>query len=101
MEEIPVMTGKALFNGNNNMDQIIKIIKVIGSPSPNDMLGMKVEKNKHELVEMGGMGLEKRIKTLNMFAPEPLIDLLSKMLVYDPHRRMSAKECLLHPVFKS
>jgi len=28
-------------------------------------------------------------------------DLLDKMLVYDPLKRLSAKECLEHPYFKS
>ena len=81
------------------MDQIIKIIKVLGTPTQEDLIAMKVDPKKHDLIEVQGSGIEKKIKTMSFNCPDPLIDLLGKILVYNPDKRYSAKEALEHPVF--
>ena len=35
------------------------------------------------------------------YATDNVLDLLSRTLVYDPKKRISAKDALLHPYFKS
>ena len=38
--------GKPIFDGLNTMDQLVKIVKVLGTPTKGDLAGMKVgEKN--------------------------------------------------------
>lgn len=86
-----MITCKAFFNGCNNMDQMVKIIKVLGTPTPSDMESMKVDSSKHNLIEVVGTGLDKKIKMLCLNCPDLLLDLLSKILVYNPEARLSAK----------
>ena len=62
---------------------------------------MKVDPKKHDLLEVQGSGIEKKIKTLFFQCPDSLIDLLGKILVYDPEKRLSARQALEHPVFKN
>ena len=46
-----LLIGRPIFDGANSMDQLLKIIKVLGTPSKNDLIGMKVpEKNRQILV---------------------------------------------------
>jgi len=36
-----MLIGRPIFDGTNSMDQLVKIIKVLGAPTKSDVLGMK------------------------------------------------------------
>ena len=55
------------------------------------MESMKVDSSKHNLIEVVGTGLVKKIKMLCLNCPDLLLDLLPKILVYKPEARLSAK----------
>lgn len=95
-----MIVGRAFFSGNNNMDQMIKIIKVLGTPTEEDFIGMKVDPKQHDLIQIAGSGIGKKVKGLFMNCPDLLIDLLEKILVYNPSKRYSARQALEHPIFK-
>jgi serine/threonine protein kinase len=93
-----LITTKPLFPGNNEVDQLFKIMSVFGSPT--------------EASWADGMNLARKIRyQFPIIAPTPLrsvlpthmppnaLDLLSKMLVYDPKKRITAQQCLAHPYF--
>lgn len=71
-----MMVGRALFSGINNLDQIVKIIKVLGTPTQEDLISMKVDPKKHDLMEIQGSGIEKKIKTMFHPCPDLFIGLL-------------------------
>ncbi|EPZ35493.1 Pho85/PhoA-like cyclin-dependent kinase Pef1 [Rozella allomycis CSF55] len=89
-------TGRPLFPGKNNEDQLQRIFKVLGTPT--------------ELTWPGIQELPGYKSPTTFFPPQPLnlilpimdpyaLDLLNRMLQYSPHLRISANEALLHPYF--
>ncbi len=46
-----------LFDGNNNIDQMAKIIKVLGIPTKDDLINMKVDNFNGEMENVVGIGL--------------------------------------------
>ena len=51
------------------------------------------------MVNVEACGIEQRIRRINKNADAEIIDLLNKMLVYDPQKRISAKEALKLKMF--
>ncbi|OQE31946.1 hypothetical protein PENSTE_c001G03333 [Penicillium steckii] len=79
-----MVQGAPLFQGRDSADQFHAIVNVIGSVPP-DVIETICTKN--------GSGLETR---LNKATPEA-IDILRKMLVYNPRARVNAATVLEHP----
>lgn len=92
-----VITFNPLFPGENEMDQISKINKVLGTPSKE--LIARFQKNysytKLNFKESQGTGIEYKLKKES---PD-CIDLLKKMLTYDPEKRINSAQALAHPFF--
>eukprot|EP00470_Lotharella_oceanica_P004637 CAMPEP_0170175628 /NCGR_PEP_ID=MMETSP0040_2-20121228/8674_1 /TAXON_ID=641309 /ORGANISM="Lotharella oceanica, Strain CCMP622" /LENGTH=296 /DNA_ID=CAMNT_0010417677 /DNA_START=63 /DNA_END=953 /DNA_ORIENTATION=+ len=88
--------GKPLFPGQADNDQLWRIFKILGSPSPKTWPGI--------------VDLPEYKSNLGNFKPKPWsevcprldklgLDLLSKMLVYDPAKRITAANAMKHPFF--
>ena len=87
-----------LFPGTNELDQIQKIHNVIGTPRPELLAKMK-QRSQHmdfNFVQKTGSGIEKLIPHC---APE-CVDLITRLLAYDPDDRLSARQALRHPYFR-
>lgn len=87
-----------LFPGTNELDQIHRIHNILGTPSP-DLLAKMKKHSSHiefEFPQKTGTGL---VKVIPHASPEAL-DLMLKMLAYNPEERLSAKQALRHPYFK-
>lgn len=87
-----------LFPGNNELDQINRIHKIIGTPSKSVMdkirkvgAHIKVDFPKQE-----GTGIRKLLPGVS----EEGIDLIERLLAYDPDERLTAREALRHPFFR-
>uniref|UniRef100_A0A671STR5 mitogen-activated protein kinase n=1 Tax=Sinocyclocheilus anshuiensis TaxID=1608454 RepID=A0A671STR5_9TELE len=80
-----LLKGKVLFPGNDYIDQLKRIMEVVGTPTP-DVL--KKISSEHQ-------DLAKIFRGANPLA----VDLLKKMLVLDCDGRISASEALCHPYF--
>eukprot|EP00835_Amoeboradix_gromovi_P006305 NODE_718_length_4825_cov_0.832840.p2 type:complete len:333 gc:universal NODE_718_length_4825_cov_0.832840:2675-1677(-) len=89
--------GHPIFPGESGVDQLVEIIKVLGSPTPQDVLSMNTQYTDHKFPIIQPHPLAKLIKYANMLA----IDLLQKMLIYDPSKRFQAYPCLEHSYFDS
>uniref|UniRef100_A0A8C4RJM0 Cyclin-dependent kinase 1 n=1 Tax=Erpetoichthys calabaricus TaxID=27687 RepID=A0A8C4RJM0_ERPCA len=76
-------TKKPLFHGDSEIDQLFRIFRTLGTPN-NDVWPDWKPGN-----------LSSVVKNLN----EDGIDLLSKMLIYDPAKRISARQALNHSYF--
>ncbi len=86
--------GEPIFTGKNSKDQFVKIMTVLGTPTPEDIAAMHptIQTN---LPQIKPTGLKKRFKN-----PDPLmLDLLSNILVYNPKKRLKPFEVLAHPYF--
>ena len=89
--------GKPLFQGDNSVDQLLQIIKILGTPDSEQLSFL----NKNNTMNSYQFPIVKPItlsKLLNG-KPKEAINLLQKILVYEPHRRLSAYEIMAHPFF--
>jgi mitogen-activated protein kinase 15 len=98
-----IHTGKFIFCGKNNSDQIYCISKLLGKPSKEDFLGMNVpETNLPVFDESFSTPRSARKSELAVYlslqlVPSLAIDLIEKLLVYNPSKRLSALEVMKHP----
>lgn len=81
-----------LFNGKGELDQIHKINKVLGTPKPSLIelfrsRATHMSQNDFNFPPKKGVGFEKLLPN----GSKELIDLLYKLLAYDPTERITAK----------
>ncbi|KAL0234680.1 hypothetical protein PCE1_001716 [Barthelona sp. PCE] len=98
------LIGRPLFHGETGIDQLIEIMRVLGTPDQDTITKMNPSGSTvyhlpsirpHSLVKIFGFG--SRIKRdVNI---QYLVDLISSLLVYDPSQRLTAKQSLFHPFF--
>lgn len=89
--------GRPLFAGSSEGDQLMKVCSVLGSPSKTDW------PEGHQLASKLGYNFPTMKKThlseLMPDVPYEALDLLEKVLVFDPSNRLTAQQCLEHEFF--
>lgn len=86
-----------LFQGENSVDQLVEIIKILGTPSKKQIAKMNSSYTHYKFPVVKCYTWKEVFKNKN--APEEFIDLLSKLLVYEPSQRLSPLEAMMHPFF--
>lgn len=89
-------TKKPLFHGDSEIDQLFRIFRTMGTPTEENWPGvtsMKAYKNTFPCWKRNV--LKELVPQLDDLG----IDLLEKMLIYDPHKRMNAKSAVDHKYF--
>ena len=94
-----ILTLEPLFPGDDEIDQVNKINHIIGSPS--EELFEKFVKNSAHRSEFNfeyqkGIGIDKYLSHVS----HDVVDLINKMLIYDPDLRPTARQCLNHECFR-
>lgn len=87
-----------LFPGTNELDQIQKIHNILGTP-PADLLAKMKKRSQHmdfNFPPKEGTGIPKLIPHV----PPECVDLICKLLAYNPDERLSARQALRHPYFR-
>ena len=94
-----LLGGKPMFPGSSTLSQINKVLEVTGKPSKEDM-----ESIKSELVEIMLENIvvnkTKSLKSLYPKASEDELDLLSKLLTFNPNKRIDVNTALEHNYVK-
>ncbi|GAM22109.1 hypothetical protein SAMD00019534_052840 [Acytostelium subglobosum LB1] len=92
-----MLNKKPLFSGDCEIDQIYRIFRVLGTPNESIWPGVTELPDFHvnTFPIWTGQPLAKFVPNAEPHA----IDLLNKMLQYEPSRRISAKAALNHPYF--
>eukprot|EP00347_Sterkiella_histriomuscorum_P005401 403356754 len=89
---------RPLFPGNNETDQIYKTCAVLGSPTQAQW------PEGYKLASRIGFTFPKFVPTsLSQLIPnasEQAIDIMLKMMIFDPQKRPTAQQCLQHPYFE-
>ena len=85
-----------IFPGDDYLDQVQKIVRVLGTPRLNDMEFIGNEAAR-KFIQKLPRRLGTPLSEVYPNADPACIDLLSKMLVFNPHKRFTAEECLAHP----
>ncbi|KAI3994047.1 hypothetical protein MKX01_012304 [Papaver californicum] len=88
---------QALFPGDSELQQLLHIFRLLGTPSEEQWPGVSALRDWHEYPQWKPQNLARAVPSLEAGG----VDLLTKMLQYDPANRISAKEALEHPYFDS
>ncbi|KAI9726803.1 MAG: Cyclin-dependent kinase catalytic subunit [Chrysothrix sp. TS-e1954] len=90
-------TRKPLFPGDSEIDEIFKIFRVLGTPTEDDWPGVTsfpdFKPSFPKWVRHYEVPLVSQLDDAGL-------DLLDALLVFDPARRISAKQAVLHPYFE-
>uniref|UniRef100_A0A803PCJ6 cyclin-dependent kinase n=1 Tax=Cannabis sativa TaxID=3483 RepID=A0A803PCJ6_CANSA len=87
----------ALFPGDSEFQQLLHIFRLLGTPTENEWRGVTSFRDWHVYPQWQPQNLARAVPSLGADG----VDLLSKMLKYDPAERISAKAALDHPYFDS
>lgn len=108
---VELYTARPLFPGRDSIEQLYKIMEVLGPP-PNNMLEQAVYLKKYFVKKGNELFLKedypfkaRNLRELVFFKNhleepkhlENFLDLVTRMLVYDPNARISPAEALTHP----
>lgn len=90
-----------LFCGKNETDQIIKVFKLLGQPNEDIWPGFsKLPNAKTFLGNSHSIAQPfSKLRQTFKYSTENCIDLLQKLLTYDPEKRITAEQALQHPYF--
>ncbi|KAH8632674.1 Protein kinase gsk3 [Alternaria alternata] len=108
-----LMLGQPLFPGESGIDQLVEIIKVLGTPTrdqirtmnPNYMEHKFPQIKPHPFSKVCGEIYRQPLRTSTYIyqvfrkADPNAIDLISKLLEYTPTQRLSAIDAMVHPFF--
>ncbi len=108
-----LMLGQPLFPGESGIDQLVEIIKVLGTPSREQIKTMNPNYMEHKFPQIKPHPFSKvrhrcyfwyvgMLTVSQVFRPRTApeaIDLVSKLLEYTPEVRLSAVEAMVHPFF--
>ncbi|KAK9455607.1 kinase-like domain-containing protein [Dipodascopsis uninucleata] len=90
-----LMLGQPLFPGESGIDQLVEIIKVLGTPSREQIKTMNPNYMEHKFPQIRPHPFTKVFRR----GPPDAIDLISQLLEYNPNQRLSAIQAMCHPFF--
>nr|Q38775.1 RecName: Full=Cell division control protein 2 homolog D [Antirrhinum majus]CAA66236.1 cyclin-dependent kinase [Antirrhinum majus] len=90
-----LVTQKALFPGDSELQQLLHIFRLLGTPNEEIWPGVSTLVDWHEYPQWTAQPISSAVPGLD----EKGLNLLSEMLHYEPSRRISAKKAMEHPYF--
>ena len=91
-----LMLGQPIFPGESGVDQLVEIIKILGTPSRENITAMNPNYKEYRFPQIRPLPWEKVFRSRT---PKDSIDFVSKLLVYDPKARPTPLQALLDPYF--
>jgi serine/threonine protein kinase len=91
-----MLLGHPLFPGETGIDQLVEIIKIMGTPTKQEVEAMNPAYTEWKFPQIRPFPLGKIFRPR---PPEEALDLLTKMLTYVPSQRITAIEACTHPFF--
>lgn len=93
---VEMVNKRALWRGDSEVDELFKIFRTMGTPDESVWPGVSGLKDYNpDFPRWPGKPLSAACPSMDALG----LDLLKRMLVFDPARRISAKKALLHPYF--
>lgn len=91
-----IYLGRPLFPGDTAADQIVQIMRTLGTPTREEIIEMSPKYNGAKLPELKGINLS---RVLRGKANNDVVNFLELLLNYSPSRRLNAYQALRHPFF--
>jgi len=95
-----MISGVPLFRGRDNQDQLLNIMRIIGTPDDRTLRKLATESPEIQLKQFPRYAKVPLQNILPKASPQA-IDLLERLLQFDPSKRLSASDALRHPYFQS
>ena len=95
-----LLSKKYLFPGENYLNQIKVIIEILGSIKDNDLNFIQNDHAKSYVKSFKDIP-KKNLSEVLKFNDKIGIDLLEKMIVFNPEKRLTIEKCIEHPYIKS
>ncbi|KAK7196315.1 Mitogen-activated protein kinase 10 [Novymonas esmeraldas] len=92
---------KALFRGSTFYNQLNKIVEVVGTPKMDDVVMFSSSSARDYLRNSLSNVPARAWAAVVPTADSVALDLISKMLEFNPHKRISTEQALRHPYFDS
>ncbi|GLE09153.1 hypothetical protein PINS_up020744 [Pythium insidiosum] len=93
-----LISRKPMFPGTDFMDQLTRVFKVVSIPDK-DERGYTIEKDALKFLQSLPPTPENAMERLFKSGPPLALDLMKKLLCFNPKQRISADEALAHPFF--
>ncbi|KAH7440838.1 hypothetical protein KP509_03G013400 [Ceratopteris richardii] len=91
-----LLLGQPLFPGESGIDQLVEIIKVLGTPTREEIKCMNPHYTDYKFPQIKAHSLH---KIFPKRTPPEAVDLVSRLLQYSPTLRYTALEACVHPFF--
>eukprot|EP00388_Colpodella_angusta_P033038 GDKK01028445.1.p1 GENE.GDKK01028445.1~~GDKK01028445.1.p1 ORF type:complete len:180 (+),score=57.08 GDKK01028445.1:1-540(+) len=89
--------GRPLFPGTSTMNQLERVVEVTGKPSEEDIASIKSGFASAMLQVLPPNIKKKSLREILPRASEEALDLMAKLMTFNPNHRLSADEALKHP----
>nr|GMD56220.1 shaggy-related protein kinase epsilon [Ipomoea batatas] len=91
-----LLLGQPLFPGDSGVDQLVEIIKVLGTPTREEIKCMNPNYTEFKFPQIKAHPWH---KIFHKRMPPEAVDLVSRLLQYSPYLRCTALEACIHPFF--
>jgi len=91
-----LILGQPIFPGESGVDQLVEIIKVLGTPTREELMAMNPNYTEFKFPQIKPHPWH---KVFRQRTSAEAIDFISKLLVYDPKQRPSGLWCCTHQLF--
>lgn len=92
-----LVLGQPIFPGESATDQIVEIIKILGTPNKSQILAMNPEYTESRFPIIKALQWSRVFKGKNV--DNDFLDFIGRLLIYEPQLRPRPLEILLHPFF--
>ena len=90
-----LLLGQPMFPGESGIDQLVEIIKILGTPTKQEICVMNPNYMEHKFPQIKPIPLAKVFNKED----EVTVDFLSNTFKYDPTQRYHSLQCLCTPYF--